>query len=96
MRHVKFIVEVLLVVLLAIGLLTGAKFSSKVGPIRGYTMVQDNAPAEPYDCTVDNEGEIIYVDDTNDNGFAKLCFCDYDDNPGTWEWQEVDGLGACF
>jgi hypothetical protein len=86
----------ILVVVLAAALMMGAKFSSKTGALKGYTKVSAAAPAEPYDCTAGNEGEIIYVDDNNDNGYAKLCFCSYDDNPGAYEWVNADGLAACF
>jgi hypothetical protein len=71
--------------------------SDSVGNVRILEKVQNDAPSEPADCVAGNEGTVIYVDDTNDNGFAKLCFCAYDDNPGTYEWQDVDDpTTACF
>ena len=81
---------------LAVISLAAARFSSDRG--RTYLKIISAAvPAEPYDCTADNEGELLYVNDTNDTDESYTCFCGIDADDTTYEWFKLEEPNTdCF
>lgn len=54
-------------------------------------IVVNAAPAEPIACNaLANVGIIVYVYDTDAGVRGEFCVCQYDDNPGVYDWKETD------
>jgi len=93
----KLVLGIILIFLAAVSIGSVTYLDTEGIGVRVFPQVIDDAPAEPFDCLVDQRGKELYVDDTNDGAEAYLCFCGTTANDVLYEWVKIeDPNTVCF